>query len=177
MTGYLYRKWTPKGNNPWDNRWSNFQSYHPIIRLADIYLIYAEATLHGYGSPTATAPGMSITAVDAVNIIRNRAQLPDLLPRFTATKEAFMKEIIRERAVEFAFEGHRFFDLRRWNIAGNPEYLDKTAIDFDLSPDGKPINFRERVVVRRVFEKRHNWLPFQLSDTRLYEGFPQNPGW
>lgn len=177
VTGYFYKKWTPKGCNPWDNRWGNFQSYHPQMRLADVYLMYAEATLHGYGTPLSKSPGVALTAVDAINTIRNRANLPNLASTFTGSKEAFMKEIIRERAVELAFEGHRFFDLRRWNIAGNPEYLQKTAIDFDRGPNGKPTNLRERTVVTRVFEKRHNWLPFQLKDTRLYEGFPQNPGW
>lgn len=177
VTGYFYKKWTPKGCNPWDNRWGSFQSYHPQMRLADVYLMYAEAVLHGYGSPLSQSPGAALTAVDAVNAIRNRATLPNLANKYTASKDAFMKEIIRERAVEFAFEGHRFFDLRRWNIAGNPEYLQKTAIDFDRGANGKPTNLKERVVVTRVFEKRHNWLPFQLKDTKLYEGFPQNPGW
>jgi hypothetical protein len=177
VTGYLYRKFTPKGNNPWDNRWGNFQAYHPLMRLADVYLMYAEATLHGYGTPLSKAPAASLTAVDAVNVIRNRAQLPNLVAKYTASKDAFMQQLIRERAVEFAFEGHRFFDLRRWNIAGNPEYINKTAIDFDRGTNGKPINLSERVVVKRVFEKKHNWLPFQLKDVNLYEGFPQNPGW
>ena len=177
VTGYFYRKWTPKGNNPWDNRWSNFQSYHPIVRLADVYLMYAEAALNGYGTPASKSPAIALTATDAVNVIRNRAQLPNLTAKYIASKDAFMKQIIRERAVEFAFEGHRFFDLRRWNIAGNPEYLQKTALDFDRGPNGKPINLSERVVVTRVFEKKHNWLPFQLKDVKLYEGFPQNPGW
>ena len=177
VTGYFYRKWTPKGNNPWDNRWGNFQSYHPIVRLADVYLMYAEAALNGYGTPASKSPVIALTATDAVNVIRNRAQLPNLTAKYIASKDAFMKQIIRERAVEFAFEGHRFFDLRRWNIAGNPEYLQKTALDFDRGPNGKPINLSERVVVTRVFEKKHNWLPFQLKDVKLYEGFPQNPGW
>lgn len=177
VTGYFYKKYTPRGCNPWDNRWGNFQSYHPIVRLADVYLMYAEATLHGHSSPQATAGGLSLTAVQAVNVVRNRANLPDLAPRFTASTDAFMKEIIRERAVELAFEGHRFFDLRRWNVAGNAEYLQKTAIDFDRAADGRPINLQERVVITRIFEKKHNWLPFQLNDTRLYSGFPQNPGW
>ncbi len=177
VTGYFYKKWTPRGCNPWDNRWGNFQSYHPIMRLADVYLMYAEAALHGYGSPTSPATGTSLTPVAAVNIIRNRAQLPDLTANYTASKDAFQAQLIRERAIEFSFEGHRFFDLRRWNISGNEEYMNKTAVDFDRGPDGEPQNIRERVVVRRVFEKRHNWLPFQLNDTRLYEGFPQNPGW
>jgi hypothetical protein len=177
VTGYFYRKWTPKGCNPWDNRWGNFQSYHPIARLADVYLMYAEAVLNGYGTPASTSTTLPLTAVQAVNVIRNRATLPDLTAKYIASKETFMMQIIRERAVEFAFEGHRFFDLRRWNIAGNPEYLQKTAIDFDRGPGGKPINLKERVVVTRVFEKKHNWLPFQLKDVNLYKDFPQNPGW
>jgi hypothetical protein len=177
VTGYFYKKWTPRGCNPWDNRWGSFQSYHPIIRLADVYLMYAEAALHGWGTPLSKSDAIALTAVDAVNVVRNRAQLPNLTPKYTASKDAFMKQIIRERAVEFAFEGHRFFDLRRWNISGNPEYLNKTAVDFDRGADGKPINIKERVVVTRIFEKKHNWLPFQLKDVKLYEGFPQNPGW
>jgi SusD family. len=72
---------------------------------------------------------------------------------------------------------HRWFDLRRWNIAGDLKYLQKTAMDFDRGANGKPINLTERVVVTRVFEKKHNWLPFQVSYTKLYKDFPQNPGW
>lgn len=177
VTGYFYKKWTPRGCNPWDNRWGNFQSYHPIIRLADVYLMYAEAVVNGYGTPASKSDAIALTATDAVNVIRNRAQLPNLTAKYIASKDAFMKQIIRERAVEFAFEGHRFFDLRRWNISGNPEYLDKTAVDFDRGANGKPANIRERTVVTRVFDKKHNWLPFQLKDVRLYEAFPQNPGW
>lgn len=177
VTGYFYKKWTPRGCNPWDNRWGSFQSYHPIMRLADVYLMYAEAVVNGYGTAASKSDAIALTAIDAVNVIRNRAQLPNLTVKYTASKDAFMKQIIRERAVEFAFEGHRFFDLRRWNISGNPEYLNKTAVDFDRGADGKPLNIKERVVVTRVFEKKHNWLPFQQKDVKLYAEFPQNPGW
>ncbi len=176
VTGYFYKKFTPLGCNQWDNRWGAHQAYHPWLRLADVYLMYAEAALHGYGSPTSSAPG-SLTALQAVNIIRNRAQLPDLTPAYSSTKEQLMESIIRERAVELAFEGHRFFDLRRWNISGQQKYTEKTAIDFDRGPDGKPINMTERIVTTRVYEKKHNWLPFQVSFTKLYQDFPQNPGW
>ncbi len=176
VTGFYYKKFTPKGCNPWDNKWGNFQAYQPFMRLADVYLMYAEAVLQGYGSSSASVPGC-ITAEQAVNTIRNRAQLPNLTSDYTATKEKFMETIMRERAVELAFEGHRFFDLRRWNISGDPIYLNKTALDFDRGANGKPINMQERVVVTRVFEKKHNWLPFQVSYTKLYKGFPQNPGW
>jgi hypothetical protein len=176
VTGYYYKRWSPKGCNQWENKWANFLAYVPYLRLADVYLMYAEAVLQGYGSATASVPG-SITAEAAVNLIRNRAQLPNLTSSYTATKDKFMDVIIRERAVELAFEGHRFNDLRRWNIAGENKYKEKTAIDFDRGPNGKPINLKERVVITRVFDKKHNWLPFQVNFTKIYKEFPQNPGW
>jgi hypothetical protein len=176
VTGFYYKRWTPVGCNPWDNKWGNFQAYMPYMRLGDVYLMYAEAVLQGYGSSSASVPGC-ITAEKAVNIIRNRAQIPDLTSKYTATKDAFMDSIILERAVELGFEGHRWDDLRRWNLAGELKYKQKTALDFDRGPDGKPINIRERVVLTKVFDKRNNWLPFQVSDTKLSKGFTQNPGW
>ena len=177
VTGYYLKKFTPLGCNPWDKQWGAIQSYPPIMRLGDVYLMYAEAALWGYGSASGSAPSSGLTAEQAFNTIRNRSQLPNITSKYTATKESFMQEIIRERAVELGFEGQRWFDLRRWNILGNPEYIYKTAIDFDRGGDGKPVNMQERVVVTRVVEKKHNWVPFQVSYTKLYEDFPQNPGW
>jgi hypothetical protein len=177
VTGYYYKKYTPVGCNSWDNKWGNFQAYQPILRLADVYLMYAESALWGYGSASGSAPGSGLTAEQAFNTVRNRAQLPNINSKFTGTKESFMQEIIRERAVELAFEGHRWFDLRRWNLNGDPKYINKTAIDFDRGTNGKPINMQERVVVTRVVEKKHNWVPFVVSYTKLYKEWPQNPGW
>jgi hypothetical protein len=176
VTGFFYKKWSPLGCNKWENKWNNFQFYMPYMRLADVYLMYAEAVLQGYGAASASVPG-SLTAEAAVNAIRNRATLPNLTSKYTSTKDQFMETIIRERAVELAFECHRWMDLRRWNIAGEAKYLDKTALDFDRGTNGKPINIKERVVITRVFDKKHNWLPFQVSFTKLYKGFTQNPGW
>lgn len=177
VTGYYLKKYTPLGCNPWDNQWNQIRCYQPRMRLGDVYLMYAEAALWGYGSVSGSVPGSGITAEQAFNVIRNRAKLPNITAKYTATKEIFMQEIIRERAVELGFEGHRWFDLRRWNLNGDPKYLNKTAIDFDRGTDGKPVNIQERVLVTRVVEKKHNWVPFETSYTKLYEGFPQNPGW
>jgi hypothetical protein len=151
--------------------------YVPYLRLADIYLMYAEAVLFAKGTPQSAADNYSMTAEQAINVVRTRAQLPNINAKFTASKYAFFEEIVRERAVELAFEGARFCDLRRWNRNGDPRYLDKTAIDFDRGSNGKPINIVERLVVRRVAVKKHNWLPIQVKYTVQYAGFPQNPGW
>jgi hypothetical protein len=170
-SGYLLRKFVTNGCNNTDNEWNNINIVIPYLRLADVYLMYAEAVLQGYGTPQSTHAGY-ISAITAVNKIRERAGVPNIDARFLASKDAFMGELMRERAVELAFE-----DLRRWNVAGETKFREKTVIDFDRGSDGKPLNLRERVVVTRVFEAKHNWLPLPTNQVNLYPGFGQNPGW
>lgn len=178
VTGYYCKRYSPLGPNFTISLANALQAYVPYLRMSDIYLMYAEAVnFSTNGGPKASASNYAMTAEQAVNAIRNRGQLPDLAEKFVASKEVFFEEIVRERAVELAFEGARFCDLRRWNRNGDPRYIEKTAIDFNRGEDGKPINVSERIVVRRVAEKKHNWLPLQVSFTRMYKGFPQNPGW
>lgn len=178
VTGYYAKRYSPIGPEFTTSLANGLQAYVPYLRLADIYLMYAESVLFSSnGSPKSTSGNYSMTAEDALNAVRNRAQLPNLDAKYTVNNDAFFEEIVRERAVELAFEGARFCDLRRWNRNGDPRYLDKTAIDFDRGADGKPINLKERLVVKRVAEKKHNWLPIQVKYTKMYSGFPQNPGW
>jgi hypothetical protein len=178
VTGYYYLRYAPLGADFTASKADGLQAYKPYLRLADIYLMYAEAVnFSPGGGPDARASNYSMTALEALNVVRNRAQLPDLAPKYHADRDIFFEEIVRERAIELAFEGQRFDDLRRWNRNYDPRYLDKTAIDFDRGDDGKPINIRERVVIRRAVDKKHNWLPIQVRYTTQYEGFPQNPGW
>jgi len=73
----------------------------PIIRLAEIYLIRAESR----------ARNGSAGAVDDLMAIRKRAW-PDA-PDVTATGDDLIEEIIKERRIELAFEGHRLWDLMR----------------------------------------------------------------
>lgn len=175
-SGYLLSKFVTNKCNSTDNEWNNINIVMPYVRLADVYLMYAESVLHGYGSPGASYPGY-ITAIDAVNKIRARAGIPGVDARYLSSKEAFMEELIRERAVELAFEGLRWHDLRRWLLAGEKKYKEKTVIDFDRGPNGKPINLRERIVVTRVFDHKHKWLPLPTNQVNLYPSFGQNPGW
>jgi starch-binding outer membrane protein, SusD/RagB family len=176
-SGYLLRKFTTDGSNDVDNEWNNINIVIPYLRLADVYLMYAESVLHGYGTPQSSVAGLSLTAVEAVNRVRARANVPAVHSDFTGSKDAFMKELMRERAVELAFEGLRWHDLRRWNVADKKEFREKTVIDFDRGPNGKPINMVERVVVTRVFDKKHRWLPLPNNQVNLYPSFGQNPGW
>ncbi|TDH28972.1 RagB/SusD family nutrient uptake outer membrane protein [Segetibacter sp. 3557_3] len=102
-SGYIFRKFVRNyeglGRSEGDFAW-------PVMRLADVYLMYAEASNEVYG-PQGDAIGL-------VNLVRRRGSLPALKADKTASKEAFFDAIEQERIVELVAEGHRGFDLRRW---------------------------------------------------------------
>ena len=102
-SGYVFRKfvrnYAGQGRSDGDFAW-------PSMRLADVYLMYAEATNEVLG-PQADA-------IDLVNKIRRRGNLPPLTAAKTGTKATFFDAIEQERIVELVAEGHRGFDLRRW---------------------------------------------------------------
>jgi len=187
-TGYCLRKFTTLGCNRWDLDGDYGQNMHmklSWLRLADAYLMYAEAAAQGYNSPTGKDNRISLTAVEAVNKIRERAGVDPLHSKFTGSLNTFMDELRRERAVELAFEAHRFNDLRRWLLLSEYPYNIKTRQDFDRfgtfdpeNPQENQVrNFRETVIVERNYSSKHYWLPIKDSEVYLYEGFPQNPGW
>ena len=178
ITGYMHKKHTGLYPGMTSDDLNTIVTTIPYLRLAEVYLLYAEAVnFQPGGGPKATSSNYSMTAESAINVVRNRATLPDIDEEFTANRDVFFEEIVRERAVELAFEGKRFDDLRRWNRNGDPRYLRKTKIEFDRGPDGKPINMQEVTHIIRRVEKKHNWVPLQISWVSLYKNFYQNPGW
>jgi hypothetical protein len=175
-TGYLLRKLTPMTANNIDNFPNNYM-HISYMRLADVYLMYAEAVLQGYGSATSVGPTY-MTPEAAVNKIRARCGAGNVGAQYVADKDKFMNEIIRERAMELGFEEEiRYNDLRRWLLAGDVKYREKTSVDFDRDANGKPINIKERVLITRKFDDKNYWLPLKVSDVNLYPTFNQNPGY
>ena len=75
------------------------QHTDPLIRMAELYLNYAEAANEAYG-PDGTAGGLPMTALDAVNKVRNRAGMPDVLDKFTGSAPLLRERIRNERCVE-----------------------------------------------------------------------------
>lgn len=187
-TGYVLRKFIPITANKYDNAYSwgnNLHIYVPYMRLADVYLMYAEAALMGYNSPQGKDPNFSKTAVESVNVIRDRAGVDPVNAVFLTSVDGFLSELRRERAVELSFEGHRFNDLRRWLLLIEQPYTRKTALEFDRSgtfnttdpQENRVANLREVVIVQRNFTDKHYWLPLKNVDVNMYAEFSQNPGW
>ncbi|MGF1926225.1 MAG: RagB/SusD family nutrient uptake outer membrane protein, partial [Bacteroidia bacterium] len=188
-TGYMLYKFVPRTSNNFDQGWNYGQNLNikvPYMRLADIYLMYAESIAAGYESPSTKVDGFSKSGVDAINVIRDRAGVGHVAAKFIASSTEFMKEVRRERAVELSFEGHRFNDLRRWRLLAEVPYTLKTAAEFDRATPLNPtadskmnrvVNYRERVILQRQFSEKHYWLPLKRADVNMYPEFAQNPGW
>lgn len=102
-SGYMFRKFVRNyeglGRSEGDFAW-------PVMRLADVFLMYAEASNE--------VSGPLADAVAGLNKIRARGNLPALKADKFASKQAFFDAIEQERIIELVAEGHRGFDLRRW---------------------------------------------------------------
>ena len=190
FTGYMNKKFTSQYMNDFDDYKEGTVLVMPLLRLADVYLMYAESAAAGYGSATASASGYSLSAVGAIDKVRARAGVAGVNSKFLGSVDDFMSEVRRERAVELSFEGHRFTDLRRWLLLDKAPYNKKTAVYFDRAADQSDkdryanpkenhvLNLREVVLVERKYSlPKHNWFPFPQKDVQMYPEFAQNPGW
>lgn len=179
-TGYYIGKfWNGGTNVPGGN---NINTPMPInlMRLAELYLNFAEAANEAYG-PSNAAAGMSASA--AIAALRARVGMPPVDARY-ATKEQFRERIRNERAVELCFESnHRFADTRRWKIINTPDY--RTTHRIRITPDitndlaAYPTGFVfEKVFLEeRPYDERLYFYPVPQYDVDNAPNFKQNPGY
>jgi len=162
-TGYVARKAMGFGKWDFNNRTL------PLLRLAEVYLNYAECLNESDPS--------NPDILKYLNLIRVRAGIPAYgssgLPA-PVSQEEMRIAMRKERRVELAFENNRFFDVRRWKIAtqtdNGPMY--GLSIDFDLP------NFLSVVVFEnRVFTKQHYLFPLPSNDVNNDKQLVQNTGW
>lgn len=126
------------------------------IRYADVLLMYAEAVVCG-GTPG------SVSAVDAFNQVRFRANMPDV--------SGLTLDIIKhERALEFALEGHRFYDLLRWgDLADRFHELEREDPNFK--------QFISDTDYEGFTAHKHEWLPIPITEIESNPKAQQNPGY
>ncbi|MBS7562920.1 RagB/SusD family nutrient uptake outer membrane protein [Mucilaginibacter sp. Bleaf8] len=182
-TGYNWRKWADPQVNLKGG--GNANRNFPIIRLAEMYLIYAEAMNEYLAAPNGDV-------YNAINKVRSRVSMPGL-PILTGdnTKEGMRKRIQNERRVEFAFENQRFWDVRRWLIAktvdnGNmhglnarptPAELNSTGFDPNSEAAGVAVFYKVVVDQTRVFLDRHYLMPIPQTELNIDPALVQNYGW
>ncbi len=142
--------------------------YNVYFRYTELFLIFAEAA-NEIGGPDSQIDGMS--AKDVIGEIRKRAGIsqPDAYLASVTSKED-MRELIRnERRLELCFEGHRFWDLRRWGLS-----LNETAKGY--YNDGT--NYTELPSVeKRIYQPFATYMPIPNAEVLKFSEIEQNNGW
>lgn len=142
------------------------------FRLGEFYLNYAEAVFRYFGSADMSDEEFTMSARQAVNVVRNRSdvKMPGLPEGLSASD--FWTRYKRERMVELAFEGHRFWDIRRWKEGGI------TSIDrLEITKNANNSFTYKRVEKQLVWEDKMYFFPIPDSEIRKNTNLTQNTGW
>ncbi|WP_128546362.1 RagB/SusD family nutrient uptake outer membrane protein [Larkinella soli] len=176
-TGFMFRKFA--NIDDWNTQASLID--RPLLRYAEVLLTYAEAQYELTGSITDADLDLTL------NRLRQRGGVAKLSNAFvTANGLNMQEEIRRERRVELAQEGFRYWDIVRWKIAetelpkpvlGNFFFRDEfgTTVAVNLTPDNfilvQPASFRK-------FDPARDYLwPLPINELALNPALKQNPGW
>jgi hypothetical protein len=148
----------------------------PVMRLASLYLLYAEA-LNEQSGP-------SSTAYQYLNLVRERAGLKSVeeswsvyskFPTKYTTKEGLRSIIHQERLIELAFEAQRFWDLRRWKRA--PQIMNKSIQGWDIAQQDENLYYRVKTLFTQQFQLRDYFWPIKESELIINKNLVQTPGW
>ncbi len=172
-TGYYLKKYLDSAIDLSANSTTKTSRHSWITyRLGEFYLNYAEAIFQYTGSAD-NAGEFGMTACEAVNIIRNRTDVK--MPEFPTglSADAFWNKYQNERMVELAFEGHRFYDLRRWKDGDKL----KSIIEMKLTKNEDGTITYKRNVVNRVWNDKMYLFPIPQSERMKNPNLSQNAGW
>lgn len=172
-TGYYLKKYLDRSIDISASTSSGGKRHSWITyRLGEFYLNYAEAVFNYLGSADATDETFTMSAVDAVNKIRLRADVQ--MPVFPQDmpNDDFVEKYRRERMVELAFEGHRFWDIRRWKDGESQ----KTMVEMQITKNGDSYSYN-RVTKSRYWDNKMYLFPVPDSEIRKNPNLSQNPGW
>lgn len=143
------------------------------FRLGAAYLDFAEAVFKYTGSADIVMPGHTMSARDAVNAVRNRTGIK--MPKITVSGDEFWAKLQNERRVELAFEGHRFWDVRRWK-EGPKWFTSITRLKITKNPETGELTYTKEKVARQ-WEDKYYFFPIPQTERMKNPNLEQNPGW
>ncbi|MEL7586454.1 MAG: RagB/SusD family nutrient uptake outer membrane protein [Prolixibacteraceae bacterium] len=179
-TGYFCKKYVH-----YNNVISSLTSYSvtpypwPVIRLSDLYLLYAEAINEAEGPDGAN----QVELFRYIDLVRARAGLEavkDSWDKYTnnpkySTKEGMRQIIQQERMIELAFEGHRFWDVRRWKSA--PDVYNSSIESWSVQQYETANFYRPEILYTQTFGVKDYFWPVKNSDIINNRKLIQNIGW
>ena len=178
ITGFYPKKLVNLGSNIQNGSYFKAEIYaFPVLRLADLYLYYAEAL-----NEVKDAPDEEVYRY--IDLVRNRAGLKGVVdswaehskfPGKPATKSGMREIIHRERMIELAFEGQRYWDLRRWKQA--KIYMNKPVQGWDVFETDPLTYYRVTTLFNQTFDERDYFWPVPENEIIKNPNLVQNLGW
>lgn len=172
VTGYFIRKYLQENNTEFDDKGSD--QFWIEMRYAEVLLNLAEALAEQDYTKNQD------DALEALNEVRRRVDLPDRTTQEAPDKDSFMKLLRKERICELAFEGFRYWDLRRWRLAG--EVIDgKQAHGTKITKKDDNSYTYEQVScddnINRFFPERYYLLPIPVDELQNNPLCENNAPW
>lgn len=163
-TGFGVMKYLDESHNNQGERETSSTDYI-LFRYGEVLLNFAEAAFE---------LGRTNEALDAVNQLRSRA---GVVTRTSLTRD----QIRHERKVELAFEGHRYWDLRRWRIAQSVIPVNRTGLRYilDYTTRKYKVVFLKDYdgVTAPVFSEANYYMPITASRISNNKNLVENPGY
>jgi hypothetical protein len=176
-TGYFVKKFISPNNAFSGNSYViDYAFPFPIIRLADLFLLYAETL-----NETKDAPDADV--YQYIDLVRERAGLKGVVeswqnfssdPTKPYTKSGMREIIQHERMIELAFEGPRFWDLRRWKLSG--EYMNRPIKGWNISGRGTEF-YKVVTIYTPQFDFKDYFWPIKEDELIKNPNLVQNLGW
>lgn len=162
-TGYYLSKFCADNIKISGDSQTNTNHCFPLIRYAEVLLNYAEAVNEAYG-PDSDPYDCGMTARDAVKAVRGRVLRPsDTDVAYAVDKEGMREAVRAERRVELAFENFRYFDLKRWMVAGEVLNQDIKGMTITKASDGTFTYDVKESCEARIFPSRMYLYPLPNS--------------
>jgi hypothetical protein len=164
-TGFGILKYCDVKNDNLQDEWANSSTDFIVFRYGEVLLNYAEAAFE---------LGKTSEALNAINQIRSRAGIAAL----TSIDRA---KIHHERKVELAFEGHRYWDVRRWRTAATDLTRDFSGLEYGLDYNTRKLKIK---VIDKIdgtpgpaFYHQNYYLPITVARTGQNPNLVENPGY
>lgn len=172
-TGYYLKKYCDVSVNLTASKENKKRHSWVTYRLGEFYLNYAEAVFNYLGTADATSSELSMSARNAVNTVRARGgvEMPPFAAGLSATD--FWDKYTNERMVELAFEGHRFWDVRRWKEGEKF----KTITLMKITKNADETFTYTRQTRTRIWDDKMYLFPIPQSERMKNPNLAQNPGY
>ena len=171
VTGYYLRKYiqettsfTPESNVSNKHHWI-------VYRYAEALLSYAEAANEYFGNPDQTDGTLTLSAREALNQVRANAGMPDVN---AGSYDEFKTAVRREWRVEFAFEDHRFWDIRRWKIGADTQ---NRISGVKIARKAGSLEYSRFTVESRTWAEKMYLYPIPQNEVFCNSHLTQNTGW